>query len=368
MSLVNRHELTRCVLRALSVTIDRSALIHNYGVVKQRAGDASVFAVIKADAYGHGAVEVAKALSMADAFAVVTTNGAVALRAAGIKQPILVLQGPADASQLHSYIEHDLWASIHDEYQLAWLKRAPQLDQLSLWLKIDTGMGRLGLSLTQAEQELQDTKINWMGMLTHLAGADDRSCIEVTAQAQRFATLQSKFPHLQSSIANSAGIMAWPDLKARWLRPGLMLYGCTPFASSTASSEGLKPAMRVTAPLISVKKYAKGTPIGYAHQYHCPTDMLVGYVGAGYGDGLPRVLDNTATLLLHETPCQIIGRVSMDSMAIDLRSLNNVATVVKPGDEVVVWGPDHPVELLAAAAGTISYELLTHVRGNRLYL
>ncbi len=345
-------------------------MIHNYRVAKQGAGDASVFAVIKADAYGHGAVEVAKALSMADAFAVVTTDEAVALRVAGIPQAILVLQGPTDVSQLDSYIEHDLWASIHDEYQLAWLKRAPQLEQLALWLKIDTGMGRLGLSLRQAEQALEDTQINWMGMLTHLASADDPGSNKVGVQARRFATLQTKFPHLQSSIGNSAGLLAWPDIKAQWYRPGLMLYGSTPFdrSSVSAASECLKPAMRVTAPLISVKQYTKGASIGYAHQYHCPTDMLVAYVGAGYGDGLPRVLDNTATLLLHDTPCQVIGRVSMDSMAIDLRSLNNVASSVKPGDNVIIWGPEHPVELLAAAAGTINYELLTHVRGNRLYL
>ncbi|MEE9336341.1 MAG: alanine racemase [Granulosicoccaceae bacterium] len=368
MSLVNRHDLTRCVLRALSVTIDRSAIIHNYGVAKQLAGAASVFAVIKADAYGHGAAEVATALSMADAFAVVTTGEAIALREAGVKQAILVMQGPTHVSQLASYIEHDLWASIHDEHQLGWLKCAPQLDQLSLWFKIDTGMGRLGLSLAQAELELESEQINWMGMLTHLASADDRSCSEVTAQAQRFAALQSRFPHLLSSIANSAGIMAWPDLRAHWVRPGLMLYGSTPFDGTTAASENLKPAMRVTAPLISVKKYAEGASIGYAHQYHCPEDMLVGHVGAGYGDGLPRVLDTTATLLVHETPCQVIGRVSMDSIAIDLRSLNSVSTTVKPGDEVEIWGPDHPVELLAAAAGTISYELITQVRGNRLYL
>ena len=327
-----------------------------------------MFAVIKADAYGHGAVEVAKALSMADAFAVVTTKGALNLREAGIKQPILVLQGPSDASQLDAYVKHDLWASIHDEYQLDWLRRAPQLDQLSLWLKIDTGMGRLGFSLPQAEQALQDMKIDWMGMLTHLASADERTCVEVNAQAQRFAALQSKFPHLQSSIANSAGVMAWPDIKAQWLRPGLMLYGSTPFENTTAAGEGLRPAMRVTAPLISVKKYTKNASIGYAHQYHCPEDMLVAYVGVGYGDGLPRVLDATASVLVRETPCQIIGRVSMDSMAIDLRSLNNVAMEVRPGDDVVLWGPDHPVELLAAAAGTISYELMTHVRGIRHYL
>ncbi len=337
-------------------------------MAKHRAGDASVFAVIKADAYGHGAVEVAKALPMADAFAVVTTNEAIALRKAGIKQPILVLQGPSDASQLGSYIKHDLWASIHDEHQLEWLKRASGLDQLSLWLKIDTGMGRLGLSLQRAEEELQDTQINWMGMLTHLASADDPSSGEVNAQAQRFAALQSRFPHLQSSIANSAGVMAWPDIKADWLRPGLMLYGSTPFENTTAMGENLKPAMRVTAPLISVKKYAKNASIGYAHQYRCPEDMLVGYVGAGYGDGLPRVLDTTASVLIHKTPCQIIGRVSMDSIATDLRSLNHVAKSAKPGDEVVFWGADHPIELLAAAAGTISYELMTHVRGKRLYL
>ena len=327
-----------------------------------------MFAVVKADAYGHGAIEVAKALPMADAFAVATTGEALALREAGIKQPILVLQGPSDACQLDAYIQHDLWASIHDEHQLAWLKRSLQLNQLSLWLKVDTGMGRLGFSVAQAEHELQFGPINWMGMLTHLASADDQGCGEVTAQAQQFASLQSRFPHLQSSIANSAGIMAWPDLHAQWLRPGLMLYGSSPFEGTTGSAEGLKPVMRVSALIISVKTLAKGASVGYAHEYHCPEQMRVGYLGVGYGDGLPRVLDTTATVLVHETPCPVIGRVSMDSIAIDLRSLNNVTPGVAPGDEVVIWGPEHPVERLAAAAGTICYEMYTHVRGKRLYL
>jgi len=301
---------------------------------------------------------------MADAFAVVTTGEALELRAASIKQPILVLQGPSSAGQLDNYLKHDLWASIHDAQQLSWLKSATQFDRLSLWLKVDTGMGRLGFSLEQATNALNDTAFDWMGMLTHLASADDRQCPHVMEQAQQFKTLQNQFPHLQSSIANSAGVMAWPDLKAHWSRPGLMLYGSSPFEATTGISEGLKPVMRVTAPLVSVKKLAKGSSVGYAHQYHCPEDMQVGYMGAGYGDGLPRVLDTTATVLVHKTACPVIGRVSMDSIAIDLRTLNNVAV----GDEVIVWGAQHPVELLATAANTISYELMTHIRGRRLFV
>ena len=158
--------------------------------------------------------------------------------------------------------------------------------------------------------------------------------------------------------------MGWPDFNTDWLRPGLMLYGSSPFAGNTGIADGLQPVMRVSAPLISVKTLHKGAAVGYAGTYHCPETMKIGFVGAGYGDGLPRVLDDSASVWVNGVVCPIIGRVSMDSIAVDLRLLNNVDV----GEEAVFWGPEHPIELFAQAAHTISYELMTHVRGNRVYL
>lgn len=352
------------VLRALSVSIDRSALLHNYRVAKRYANGASVFAVIKADAYGHGAVEVAKTLDVADAFAVVTTGEAISLREAQIPQPILVLQGPSNLAELQDYVNYKLWPAIHDESQLAYLESFSEQSLIDAWLKIDTGMGRLGFTMERAVAILNQSKhAKWFGMLTHLANADCKGCASVTEQAERFSSLQRQFPALKTSIGNSAGSMAWPDFNADWLRPGLMLYGSSPFEGSTGAIDGLQAVMRASAPLISVKTLQKGTAVGYAGTYCCPETMCVGYVGAGYGDGLPRVLDSSACVSINGINCPIIGRVSMDSMAIDLRLLNKVNV----GDEAVFWGPELPIELLAQAASTISYELMTHVRGKRTY-
>lgn len=351
--------------RALRIVIDLDAIRYNLNIAKRSSPSQKVFAVVKADAYGHGAVAVANALDNADGFAVVTLNEAIELRDAGVEKPILVLQGPHSEAQSAEFLPKKLWPVVHCEEQLQWFKTQANVDKLQPWIKVDTGMGRLGFLPDRAQSLLNDSsKLNWFGALTHFACADEANNTATVRQIESFNSLNFS-AHCQRSLSNSAGMLAWPKATADWARPGIMLYGSNPMDNATRHDVRLRPAMRVSAPLISCKQYAADTLIGYAQSYRCPEPMTIGYVAIGYGDGLPRVLDKTATVWIAGQQCPIVGRVSMDSVAVDLRGLLGP---VSPGDEVVFWGPEHPVEILANAANTIAYELLTTIRGVRQYI
>jgi len=332
-----------CALRSVQIHIDLAAIVQNFTLAKRMSGS-RVFAVLKADAYGHGALAVAEALPHADGLAVVTTDEAVALREAGVSQPILVLQGPQQAADCDAYLEHSLWPVIHDLAQHDWFRCLPYVQQLDAWLKVDTGMGRLGVAIDALPSLFNDAAaVRWQGVLSHLACADDPGNAHTQAQINTFRDLALP-PSVQRSLANSAAILAW-------------------LAHADARDAALVPAMQVTAPLIAVKDHPRGAGIGYAQAYTCSETMRIGHVAVGYADGLPRSLDRTASVLIAGQRCSIVGRVSMDSIAIDLRPAPQ--SVV--GDTVILWGPDHPVERMAKAANTITYELLTGIRGNRTY-
>jgi len=350
--------------RALRIEIDLGAIRHNLSLAKQRAPSQNIFAVIKADAYGHGAVKIAQALEQADGFAVVTLNEAIELRESAVDKPILVLQGPHSKLECAEFVQRSLWPVVHCEEQFQWFNETAEIEQLQPWIKIDTGMGRLGFLPDRAQTLLNDSaKLKWFGALTHFAIADETDNLATQRQIDSFNALRIPVD-LQKSLANSAGVLAWTDAQADWARPGIMLYGVNPVDDVLKTDVQLRPAMRVSAPLISFKQYAAGALIGYAGSYRCPEAMIIGYVAIGYGDGLPRVMDRTATVWIAGQQCPIVGRVSMDSIAVDLRGLKKLAG---PGDEVVLWGPEHPVEILAKAARTIAYELLTSIKGHRQY-
>jgi len=345
--------------RAVRIDIDASALRHNLSLVRRRAGKARVFAVVKADAYGHGAVTVARALDDADGFAVVTCDEAAALRRAGEKRPILVMQGVRDTADASTCRDLSLWPAVHHDSQMSHLALGD--GRVQAWLKVDTGMGRLGVPPGQVTHLLANTAVEWIGVMSHFACADAPGNAHTLEQIARFDALV--LPHeLDLSLGNSAAISAWPAVSRQWVRPGLMLYGANPLDGEAMPPDmPLRPVMRVSAPLISVKPMPAGTGIGYAQAYRCPEAMPVGFAAIGYADGLPRVLDERADVLLHGARCPIIGRVSMDSIAIDLRRASQASV----GDRVMLWGPGQPVERLAASAGTIAYELLTGIRGHR---
>jgi len=287
---------------------------------------------------------------MADAFAVVTMGEAAELREAGISQPILVLQGPQTAAD---------W---------------PLIDSARYWLKVDSGMGRLGLLPEQAAQPLCEHAdllqqqpaaggALLRGVLTHFSCADEPSDNHTAQQIARFQALPLT-ADLELSLANSAAILAWPTARADWARPGLMLYGASPFADALPAAAGLQPVMRVTAPLIAIRRLPAGSGIGYGQAYTTSKEMTVGWVAAGYADGVPRTLNETATVSIRGQVCQVLGRVSMDSIAVDLRAVPGAAL----GERVELWGPNHSIAILSSAAGTINYELFTRIRGTRQYV
>lgn len=349
--------------RAVRVRVDLSAVLDNFALARQLAGKQKLFAVVKADAYGHGAVSVAKALDgTADGFAVVTIDEAVQLREASVAKPVLVLQGVSVLSDFDVVVAHDLWPVIHCEEQLEWLTRFSGRQQLQPWLKVDSGMGRLGFQSARASAILQPkTQINWYGALTHFACADDPASSSNSDQIECFRTVCAGNT-MQKSMANSAAIISSKASQADWARPGIMLYGSNPVDPHQTQELPLRRAMRVSAPVITVKNHEAGDTIGYAASYVCPQAMQVAHVAVGYGDGLPRRLDSTASVSVNRQICPIVGRVSMDSIAIDVGRAK-----VKRGDEAVLWGPEHPIEILSAAASTISYELMTSIKGPREY-
>ncbi len=371
--------------RSVSISIDVKALRTNLATARRLSAGGRQFATIKADAYGHGAVAVAHALSprassrqysepgiatqepqegIADGFAVVTIEEALELRMSGVEQPILVLQGPQTADACQEMRRYDLWPVIHDLEQYQWYRERSERHQLNAWLKVDTGMGRLGFQIEETQSILNaDHGIRWMGLMTHFACADEPDNPFTELQRSRFDAIETPAGMLRS-MANSAAILAWPATRADWARPGIMLYGCNPLDRQLPEGVSLSPVMRVTAPLISVKKMPAGAGIGYAQTWQCPEDMPVGYAAIGYRDGLPRVLDSSAAVCVAGHRCPIVGRVSMDSIAIDLRA----APQVRPGESVELWGEVAPIDALAKAAGTINYELLTSIRGRRTYV
>ena len=363
-------------LRSVNITIDLSAIRANLATARRCSEGSKLFATIKADAYGHGAIAVAQALSpqqtesgslahgshYADGFAVVTVDEALELRNAGIRQPILVLQGPQHADACSLLKHHDLWPVIHDLQQYDWYRQCVERETLHAWLKVDTGMGRLGVQPSEAEKILAcDHGVQWHGILTHFACSDELDNLFTRKQIDTFNRVRYE-QRLQRSMANSSAVMAWPDACADWARPGIMLYGCNPL-DRQLQNVTLHPAMTVTAPIIAVKSMVSGSSIGYAQSYHCPEDMPVGYVALGYRDGIPRVLNKHATVNIKGKACAVIGRVSMDSLAVDLRP----APAAKPGDHAEFWGLNASIDELARAADTINYELLTSIRGQRHY-
>lgn len=349
--------------RSVQITVHLDAIAQNYQLLKQRSGG-KAFAVVKADAYGHGIDAVASYLStIADGFAVVTVGEGVAVRDAGATQPVLVLQGPQDEEDVDTLFQHGLWPVLHDDAQIEWVQRHRNAIDIEVWLEVETGMGRLGVSVESAKTHLQNDQLRWQGVMSHLASADDVNNPMTTSQLTQLIDLKNEF-NLPFSLANSAGVLAWPATQMEWSRVGIGLYGGHPLLAQGDPDTLLQSAMTVQAPIISVKSMPEGQTIGYGETYRCPEPMHVAYAAVGYGDGLPRVLDDTATVFIQGVPCPIIGRVSMDSVAIDCRPLNVLPTL---GELITLWGPEHRVELLAASANTISYALLTGIRGRRRY-
>jgi len=285
---------------------------------------------------------------------------AVLLREAGIKKPIILLEGVFDHREYEVAARLHLQPVVHDIAQIQWLEKAVVDHQLPIWIKLNTGMNRLGFDVDRTREVWQRVKqcghvgdIRW---ITHLARADEKQNQFNRRQIDRFTDAIKPFPG-QTSIANSAGVLFWPQSHAQWVRPGIMLYGVTPDSHSQGDTEGLQPVMTLTSQLIAVHRLKKGQSIGYGGTWICPMDMPVGVAAMGYGDGYPRHAPSGTPVLVNGKRCDIVGRVSMDMLCIDLRS----AASARIGDTVTLWGQGLAVEEIARHAGTIGYELMCSV-------
>ena len=343
--------------RPIRATISRAALAHNLTVAQRHAGRAKVWAVTKANAYGHGIERAARAFEAADGFAVLDFAEAERLRHAGVKKPVLMLEGFFEPADIELLSRHALTPVIHSPEQVKMLAGARLADGLDLYLKVNSGMNRLGFAeaeLGAAYKALRNLpKVRQVTFMTHFADADGAS--GVAAQLASFEALTQPF-HVQARcIANSAALIRFPEARADWVRPGIMLYGGSPFADRSAEELGLKPAMTLSSQIIGMQKLERGERIGYGFSYEATGPMTVAIVACGYADGYPRHAPNGTPVLVNGKRARLVGRVSMDMISVDVSDLADA----RIGIPVTLWGEGLPADEVGAAAGTLSYELFT---------
>ena len=344
--------------RPIQARVSLSALRHNYGVAKRVAPRAKVFAVVKANAYGHGVERVGRALPQADGFATLEIEGAVALRERNVTAPILLLEGFFEASELRVIASANLSTAVHHEDQLRILETDKPDRLIDVWLKVNTGMNRLGFALGQVREALERLKKSGttrsITLMTHFATADGS---EGVAEAMKRFEEATRGIALPRSLANSAAIFAHPDSHADVVRLGIGLYGATPFVDRFAQALGLKPAMTLASRLIAIRKLRPGDRVGYGGEFRCELPMRVGVVACGYADGYPRHAPSGTPILVAGARTRTVGRVSMDMITVDLAPV----PAAEVGSPVVLWGEGLPVDEVAIAARTVGYELLCAV-------
>lgn len=347
--------------RVARATVDLAALRHNLRLARRLAPGSRVMAVLKANGYGHGLARAAAALAgEADALAVSCLAEALPLREAGHRHRLILLEGFFGGDELEAFERERLDAVIHSPWQVALLERRPPARPLDVWLKVDSGMHRLGFA-PEAVADVHRRLAACPGVaavrfLTHLACADDRRDEFTRRQLAAFERACAGFAG-ERSIANSAGTLGWPATHADWVRPGIMLYGCSPFIDG-GQRPPLRPAMTLEARVIAINRYCRGERVGYGGTFTCPEDMAVGVVSMGYGDGYPRHAPSGTPVLVGGRETALVGRVSMDMLGVDLRGLD-----AEIGERVVLWGEGLPVETVAERCGTIAYELLCKLTG-----
>jgi alanine racemase len=339
-------------MRPIRARIDSAALRHNLSVAKRRAQRSRVWAVVKANAYGHGLARAARALE-ADGLALIELEAALDLRAAGEKRPILVMQGFYSPQELTAIAEHGITTVVHDAEQLAMLEKSHLPKKISVYLKLNTGMNRLGF----AEGEVRDAIARLqrcagdLSLMTHFADADGKRGVKW--QVERFREMSSglAFPR---SLANSAAILRYPETHADWVRPGIMLYGCSPFPDESAEQLGLKPVMTLSSELITVRELQAGDCVGYGCTFTASGPTRIGIVACGYADGYPRHAPIGTPIVVCGKRTRTVARVAMDMLFADLTGIPEAAA----GSPVTLWGEGLSADEVAASAGTVSYELL----------
>lgn len=347
--------------RGTCATIDAQALRSNLARVRELAPRSRIWAAIKADAYGHGAVAVARALQDADGFGLATLGEAEQLRAAGVQKPLILLEGTVDRDQARRAIELGCSTVVHQADQLAQLEAlGPLVRPQSLWLKVDTGMHRLGVAPEAAAdywQRLSALSDQPVGLLSHFAAADEADPKPTEAQLAAFERAEQGIDKAPASLANSAAILAWPVSHRDWVRPGIMLYGSSPGFGKTALQLGLAPAMTLTAPVIAVRDVPVGDSVGYGGRWRAERPSRIATLAIGYGDGYPRHAPDGTPVWLGGQRVPLAGKVSMDMLTVDVTDLDDVQV----GDAAELWGTNLCVDEVARHIDTVGYELLTRV-------
>jgi alanine racemase len=341
--------------RPLRARIRTAALAHNLGVARRLAPGCRVMAVVKANGYGHGLLRSVAAFARADALAVLEIEGAVRLREAGFRHEIVLIEGLFNAGELAIAVEHGFALVVHHDEQVAMLEAAKNPRRLRVFLKVNSGMNRLGflpehvagvLSRLEACPAVSD-----IVLMTHFANADDD--LGVAWQLERFQGIAAS-GRLPWSLANSAALIRYPATRSGWVRPGIMLYGSSPFVDETAGALGLQPAMTLESQVIAVQALQPGDRVGYGGTFTAHAPMRIGIIACGYADGYPRHAPGGTPILVDGRRTRTLGRVCMDTLFADLTALPMAGV----GAKVTLWGEGLPVEEVATAAGTVGYELL----------
>ncbi|WP_431483097.1 alanine racemase [Pseudomonas solani] len=348
-------------MRPARALIDLEALRHNYRLARETTG-AKALAVVKADAYGHGAVRCAQALQAeADGFAVACIEEALELRDAGIVGPILLLEGFFEADELSLIERYDLWCVVHSTWQLEAIERASLSRPLTVWLKMDSGMHRVGLHPAEYRDGYQrlmaSGKVGKIVLMSHFARADE---LDSDSAAEQVAVFEQARAGLAAEISlrNSPAVLGWPQVPSDWVRPGIMLYGATPFEQAHELASRLKPVMTLESKVISVRELPAGQPVGYGARFITERPTRVGVVAMGYADGYPRHAPTGTPVAIDGQLSRLIGRVSMDMLTLDLTDLPQAGL----GSRVEFWGGQVLASDVAIQAGTIPYQIFCNLR------
>jgi alanine racemase len=348
--------------RPIRAAVSAAALARNLALARKHAGSAKLWAVLKANAYGHGLERAARALAAADGYAVLDFEEAARLRALGVQKPILMLEGFFEPGDVPLLARHGLTPVIHHALQLEILSRSPPERAIDVYLKANSGMNRLGFKregLHSAFKTLRALpQVRGITLMTHFADADGAGGIG--AQLAAFEAMAKPLGPLPRSLANSAALLRFPgEAAADWARPGIMLYGCSPFGgtsiSRSAAALGLTPVMSLTSQLIATQELRAGDRVGYGLSYEATGALRIGIVACGYADGYPRHAPSGTPVLVNGRRTRTVGRVSMDMIAVDLGPVPDAGI----GAPVTLWGEGLSADEVGAAAGTLSYELFT---------
>ena len=364
-------------MRTAIIELSKDALLHNIKFIKNKIGKANIMAMLKADAYGHDSVQISKILQdnakdLIGLIGVARIKEALILKQSGINIPIVLIQGILSQEELNLAVKNNFSVVIYNNYQLELLSNLPNNSLCKIWLKFDTGMNRLGFrvinnkklntsSLSSIKQVIDNLhlakKIDFdVGLMSHFSCAADSDSNITLMQRHHFKILANNW-NGSKSIANSAAILSQDDSYYEWVRPGIMLYGISPFEKKTGINLGLKPVMSFKAFILDVKLLHKGDYVGYGAKYCCPKDIKAAVISVGYGDGYPWSDNSKSYVFYKDRKVRILGAISMDMMVVDCSDIPDISI----GDKVELWGNNIPVEKIAHIFNTIPYELITKI-------